>query len=300
MATWRSSRTIAAKGLEKKTKLIITKFMESANNRDAPAQAGRKNWLGDLGSDAAKVSLLLYVSGLIASSFYYSRFSILTLDFVKPQCILIGIYIVILYAALPAIILFGSRKFSISAATTTLVLALCLADAVLGWILNCRRFALLQAVLITFVLQFFLFTNSASIWGTLRNRKLQIAFFLPPPRPKAIVFGLLFILHFSLFWFPRIPAHFGGAKPFTVLAITKTADLPANRFVISKNQPKINNSMDSFSLKLLYETDKDLYFVDDLQSGSDVAGYYVMRIKKDEILRMDYITPKWIHWAGGL
>jgi hypothetical protein len=274
--------------------------MESTNNRDVPVQTGRKNWLSDLGWDVAKIGLMLYVSGLIASSFYYSRFSILTLDFAKPQCILVGIYIVITYAVLPAIILFGSRNFSISAATATLVITLCFADGVLGWILNCRGSTLVQAIVITLVLQVFLFTNSASIWQTLRKRQLQIAFFLPPPKLKTIVFGLLFSLHFSLFWFPRIPAHFGGAKPFKVVVITKTADLPANRFVISKNQPKINKSIDSFSLTLLYETDKDFYFVDDLQSETDLVGYYVMRIRKDEILRIDYVTPKWIRWTGGV
>jgi len=59
---------------------------------------------------------------------------------------------------------------------------------------------------------------------------------------------------------------------------------------MSKNQPQINNSIDSFSLRLLYETDKDVYFVNDLQSGDNLIGYSIMRLKKDEILRMDYVT----------
>jgi len=67
---------------------------------------------------------------------------------------------------------------------------------------------------------------------------------------------------------------------------------------MSKNQPKINNAIDSFSLRLLYETDKDAYFVNDLQSEGNLIGYSVMRLKKDEIVRMDYATPRWVQWKG--
>jgi hypothetical protein len=91
----------------------------------------------------------------------------------------------------------------------------------------------------------------------------------------------------------------GGAKPLAVQVITKTPDLPANRFVSSKNEPKINNAIDSFSLRMLYETDKDVYFVSDLQSEGSLIGSSVMRLKKDEILRMDYTTPRWVQWKGG-
>jgi hypothetical protein len=97
---------------------------------------------------------------------------------------------------------------------------------------------------------------------------------------------------------PRIPAFLSGGKPLPVQVFTKTADLPASRFVISKNQPKINSAIDSFSLRLLYETDRDVYFVNDLESEGNLIGYSVMRLKRDEILRMDYVTPKWVRWKG--
>ena len=69
-------------------------------------QAGRKNWLTGLGFDEAKLGLLLYVLGMVTSSLYYSRFSIATLDLAKTQSILLGIYVVALYAVLPAAALF--------------------------------------------------------------------------------------------------------------------------------------------------------------------------------------------------
>jgi hypothetical protein len=47
-----------------------------ASNSEGNRQIGRKNWLSELGLDAAKLGLLLYVLGLLASSLYYSRFSI--------------------------------------------------------------------------------------------------------------------------------------------------------------------------------------------------------------------------------
>ena len=67
---------------------------------------------------------------------------------------------------------------------------------------------------------------------------------------------------------------------------------------MSKNQPKVNSAMDSYSLRLLYETDRDVYFVSDLKSEDNLIGYSVMRLKRDEILRMDYATPKWVQWKG--
>jgi len=87
--------------------------------------------------------------------------------------------------------------------------------------------------------------------------------------------------------------------PLRVQVFTKTAELPANRFVDSKNHPQINKSLDSYALQLLYETDKDVYFLYDLQTGDTLIGYSVMRLKKDEILRIDYMTPKWVRWEGG-
>ncbi|HJX85172.1 MAG TPA: hypothetical protein VJ723_12585, partial [Candidatus Angelobacter sp.] len=83
---------------------------DNQNSEAGPARSpAARNWLSALGTDAAKLGLVLYLLGLLASSFYYSRFSILTLDFTKTQSILIGVYIVALYAVVPAVVLFVLR-----------------------------------------------------------------------------------------------------------------------------------------------------------------------------------------------
>jgi len=263
------------------------------------SKAGLRNWLADLGLDTAKLGLLLYVLGLLASNLYYSRFSILTLDLAKTQCILVGVYIVLLYAVAPAITLFAAKGIrSATIVSVWFVIVLCLLDLILGLAVGLRRFSLFGVAFLTAALQFFCFTDFTSLGRSLRARRQEMAFMLPPPRAKAMFFALAFCLHFSLSWFPRIPGYLGGAKPLPVQVFTKTPDLPANRFVVSKNHPQINKSIDSFALHLLYETDKDAYFVYDLQAEDNLVGYSVMRLKKDEIVRIDYNTPKWVRWRS--
>lgn len=262
-------------------------------------QASHKNWLTDLGFDAAKLGLLLYVLGLVASSLYYSRFSIATLDLAKPQSILLGVYVVGLYAGLPAAALYSLRRIRrVGVIAAVFAAVLCGLDSVLAYAVSYRSLTLLSVVALTLVLQFFFFADFLSLVHSMLASRLGMDFTLPPPRGKALLFALLFCAHFSRFWFPQIPAFLGGGKPLPVQVFTKTSDLPANRFVMSRNQPKINNAMDSFSLRLLYETDRDVYFVSDLNSDGNLVGYSVMRLKRDEILRMDYSTPKWVEWKG--
>ena len=255
-------------------------------------KTGLRNWLGDLGLDTAKLGLLLYLLGLLASSLYYSRFSILTLDLAKTQCILVGVYIVVLYTAIPVIALFTTKDLSHARAVPLVLLGvLVLSDLVSALAVGYRHLSLVRVVSLTTLLQFLLFSDFGSLWRSLVARSPQIVFLLLPPRAKALVFALLFCAHFSLSWFPQIPAYYGGGKPLSVQVFTKTPELPANRLVDSKNRPQINKSMDSFSLRLLYETDKDAYFVADLEGGDSLMGYSVMRLKKDEFSGSTTIRP---------
>jgi len=274
-------------------------FASQSPTAQGNGQASHKNWLTDLGFDAAKLGLLLYVLGLVASSLYYSRFSIATLDLAKTQSILLGIYVVGLYAALPAAALFSLRRIPwVGIIAAAFVVVLCGLDCSLAYAVSYRSRSLLSVVALTLVLQFFFFADFLSLVRSLLAGRLRIDFALPPPKGKSLAFAVLFCAHFSQFWFPQIPAFLGGGKPLSVQVFTKSPDLPANRFVMSKNQSKINTAMDSFSLRLLYETDRDVYFVSDLKSEGNLIGYSVMRIKRDEILRMDYSTPKWVQWKG--
>ncbi|MCU1284101.1 MAG: hypothetical protein JWO13_451 [Acidobacteriales bacterium] len=250
----------------------------------------RPNWLLTLGLDTAKIGLMLYVLGLVTSGFYYSRFSILTLDFSKAQSIVLGLYVVCLYLGSPLIILYCVRKAPKILAIMALCGILTVLWLVVGFASGYTGVLLGLISISSSVMQILMFVT------TDRDRTLNLT--MLPGRLRSGLFLLIFSFHFSQLYFPQIPVYFGGGRPMRVQVFTKSTDLPANRFVISKNQPQINKSLDSFSLQLLYESDHDVYFINDLKSDNVTVGYSVMRIKKDEIIRVDYMTPKWVQWKG--
>ena len=49
-------------------------------------------------------------------------------------------------------------------------------------------------------------------------------------------------------------------------------------------------------MDLLYESDKDAYFLTEIKANGAVLDHLVTRIHKDEIQRMDYQTPQWVTW----
>jgi hypothetical protein len=75
-----------------------------------------------------------------------------------------------------------------------------------------------------------------------------------------------------------------------VQVFTQPSALPDSRFSDRKNKPQINNQLDSYSLWLLYQTDTDVYLLDDLPPAGTLIDSDVMRIAKIQVLRMDYNT----------
>src|ERR1700744_1622279 len=67
-------------------------------------------WLVSLGLDVSKATLGLYLVGTVVSLCYYSRFSILTLDLIRGQSVLIGCYVVAIYCVIPVIALWLGKK----------------------------------------------------------------------------------------------------------------------------------------------------------------------------------------------
>lgn len=247
----------------------------------------------------AKLGLLLYVSGLLTSSLYYCRFSILTLDLAKTQCILIGVYLLLLYAIIPGGVLLAMKTVRRQGVVSLVLTAsLGILDLIVARAVGYHSLGLARTVFFTAVLQFSLFLDVTNLWRALTRFKLLVAFEVPPSKPQALMVALLCCLQFSFSWFPQIPAYVGGGKPLSVQVFTRTPELPANRFIDSKNHPQINKSMDCFSLRLLYETSSDLYFVSDIDIGGNLASYSVMRLDRGEVIRIDYNTPKWVEWRG--
>jgi hypothetical protein len=262
--------------------------MESA---PAATRKGASRWLSLRGVDAAKAGLALYILGMLTSGAYYARFHILALDFTRIQSIVVGVYLMALYLALPAAFVWCGAQFSGHRAARLLVCLTMLAalDVGLARLLKDGWGNLALTSLSTLALQLFLFVDWKTLLSSLRNRKLQIQMLHQPTREVVVVFGLLVCLHFSLFWFPRIPGNFAGGMPVQVQVFTETPGLPDSRFVSTKDKPQINSQMDSYALWLLYQTDTDVYLLDSLP-GDTLIDDDVMRITQDQVIRMDYNT----------
>ncbi len=258
----------------------------------APPQPGNRHWLNLSGLDAAKAGLALYIVGMLTSGIYYARFHILALDFTRIQSIVVGVYLILVYLAAPAGIVWCVQWIGGQKALRALVGIALLAglDAGVAMLLGCAWFSLIAGTLTTLALQVALFVDWKTLWASLRHRTMELQLLHQPSRETLVALGIFVCLHFSLFWFPRIPGNFAGGKPVPVQVFTENTALPDSRFVDRKNKPKINGQLDSYSLWLLFQTDTDVYLLDSLPADGTLIDNDVMRITKSQVLRMDYNT----------
>jgi len=271
-----------------------TKIEPAAHAAHVPGapHAGASRWLNLRGWDAAKAGLALYVVGMLTSGIYYARFHILALDFTRIQSIVVGVYLVALYLAAPAAAIWCVRLLSshrsIRIATCILLLAAC--DVSLGHLLKVPWGAMPMRSLSTLLLQLMLFVDGHALWVSIRQRRFDLQLMHQPTRARMVALGVFVCLHFSVFWFPRIPGNFAGGLPVQVQVFTETAGLPDSRFAATKNKPQINSQMDSYALWLLYQTDSYVYLLDSLPTNDTLIDDDVMRITQGQVIRMDYNT----------
>ena len=257
----------------------------------AVTRKGASRWLSLRGMDAAKAGLALYIMGMLTSGAYYARFHILALDFTRIQSVVVGVYLIALYLAFPAAFVWFAARLSrlrVVRVLTCLGL-LAVLNAGLAKLVKDSWKNLSVTALSTLALQLILFLDWKTLGASLRNRRLQIQLLHQPTRERIVVFGLVVCMHFSLFWFPRIPGNFAGGMPVEVQVFTETPGLPDSRFASTKDKPQINSQMDSYALWLLYQTDTDVYLLDSLP-GDTLIDDDVMRITQDQVIRMDYNT----------
>jgi hypothetical protein len=257
-----------------------------------PAHMGTSRWLNLRGWDAAKAGLALYILGMLTSGIYYARFHILALDFTRIQSIVVGVYLIGLYLAAPAGAVWCADRISTHRVIRFAVCVVLLAglDAGLGLLLKCTSSTLRLLTVVTLILQLMLFVDWNTFWASLRKRRLEVQLLHQPTRERLVALGLLICLHFSAFWFPRIPGNFAGGMPVQVQVFTQTPGLPDSRFAATKDKPQINSQMDSYALWLLYQTDTDVYLLDSLPAGGTLIDDDVMRITQGQVIRMDYNT----------
>ena len=266
--------------------------MEAAKKTDTAATAEARHWLNLRGIDAAKVGLALYIVGMLTSGLYYARFHILALDFTRIQSIVVGVYLVAIYLATPAACVWLVRHLSRYrlVRVTACILLLAAMDVGLFRLLKPSLRAFEYGVFTTLALQLILFVDWVAVWKSLLTRRLDFQLMHQPTRARLVGWGLVVCLHFSAMWFPRIPGSFAGGTPIYVQVFTSTPGLPDLRFQTIKNHPQINGEMDSYSLWLLFQTDTDVYLLDRLPSKGTLIDDDVMRIPRDQVIRMDYNT----------
>lgn len=245
---------------------------------DLLAWAKQRSW------DWAKVGALLYGLGILITSIYFLRFSVLSLDLLRPHSVLVGSYFVALYLLLPAAFLVVLKPLKRNSAVLVAFSMLLMAkEVVLGWLIGGPP---ATAVVLLVMAQLALFVRF-SVEGKAAFLRFEVV-------PKDVLAGLAFAVLLFLFAstsYGCIPGYLGGGKPILVHVFTETADLPDSRFMQTKNMPQINMALTSFRLRLLYESEDYFYFV--AESQGIMKGYSVMRLKRDQVLRMDYITPVW-------
>lgn len=232
--------------------------------------------------ELATVGAVLYIIGLTITALHNIKFSILAIDLLRPQAIAAGLLFVLWYFALPALILFLRRLPQPTVAVYVFVAAMLAKEVVLWWALAPK--AKLIAVA-TATVQIVMFAMTS--WRVWRPDRMALSV-LPAPYRLAVC-GIVLLLLFAVFLYGAIPAYVGGGGPLLVNVITDKEELAANRFMLTRNAPAVNKSMPSFKLNLLYESDSYLYFV--AESHGKMKGYSVMRLSRDQVLRMDYVTP---------
>jgi hypothetical protein len=231
--------------------------------------------------DSAKVGLSLYVLGMVITAIYYARYSILSVDLVQPQAVVIGVVFAAMFVAYPVAAIFvasfvGGRIRGI----TTFVSLILLKDLALwlSYVPQSWALALCSALIQTLA---FLTLDP------IMTQRRRLVFTAAPPAIQALAALLLVLVLFASTLFGYLPAYLGGGRPVLVDVFTDKPDLLSNRFW--QRHAGANKHIESYRVNLLYEANGYVYFV--AESSHTMRGYAVMRVKRDQILRMDYVAP---------
>jgi hypothetical protein len=225
--------------------------------------------------ELTRAGIVLYLTGLFCTFVFFSQFNILSIDMLKPQCIVIGLYVWLLSVVLPRGLLLACSwiKRSWVSLVTVLILNVGACAALIGWLSPGYFFS--KLLFFSLVLLIYYFNIPSFKW------------LLVPPAIRNYLFIPMLALCFSLSLLGNIPFSLGGTKPAKVYVTWKKDDLLKSRFV--KNDGHYN---------LLYETGSDYYFMEirpDADTG-DIFGYEVNRVAKSEIIKLKFQTDVWLNF----
>jgi hypothetical protein len=226
--------------------------------------------------DFAKIGVVLYGLGLFVNFLHLVQWHVPSGDLVKPAAILIGIYVWLLADTIPR-----ALRYLLSGKTSILsyILFVILLLIVYGL---CQIFTAPDAFV-------------GGIFAVLMTGCACISFWKEPGRAAAgstsgLGRSILFI-PVSLSLYPNIPQYLGGGHPLEVKVCP--ADM---KVMLSQFSSKTYDRDSCIAANLLFEGDKDYYFIDLITTShvEQVVEYRVHKVRKDLIKKIIYLKSNWI------
>lgn len=237
--------------------------------------------------DFAKIGVVLYALGLFVNFLHLVQWHVLSVDLVKPAAILIGIYVWLLADTIPRALrylLSGKETRPGKTSVVSYILFVILLLVVYGL---CQFFTAPDGFL-------------GILFAVLMAGCAAISFWREPSRPaegstnglgRSILFIPVFAVLFSFSMYPNIPQYLGGAHPMEVKVCP--ADM---KVMLSQFSSKTYDKDSCIAANLLFEGDKDYYFVDLITTPhvEQVVEYRVHEVRKDLIKKIVYLKSNWI------
>jgi hypothetical protein len=175
-------------------------------------------WVKQGSWDWARLGAVLYVAGVLISSIYFLRFTILSLDLLRPQSLIVGLYFFALYFIMPAAVLMFLKPLQSIQAILVVFLTLLIAKEMMLRFLIAAPSAKTVALLVT--LQLVLFCRFD--YNKKKKRWLLLRFVVVPKDPLAAMALAVILFVFATTTYGSIPGYLGGGKPILVHVFTKT------------------------------------------------------------------------------
>jgi hypothetical protein len=226
-------------------------------------------------NDLTKTGILLYLMGIFCTFLYFSQFNILSVDFLKPQAIILGIYVWLYGIAIPRLLLAAISRIPFCNRSSVLCLLFFLVSlALLNFLflaaLSALSFSLLIIALCATLVSFFFHFDFK-----------RSGLLLQPSIYRHYLFIPVYCFICSYFFLPKVPYFLGGFMPVKVTVVTTEAGLLQSRF--------------SRSIYLLYETGSEFYFFEKKADAATklVFNYVVKRVPKSQVKKLEIQKDLW-------
>lgn len=233
--------------------------------------------------DFVKIGAGLYLIGLVVMFVYLVQLNVLSIDLIKPQAIVIGLYVWLLADTLPKMVSLMLSKFRLSAMSDHLlfITLLFLVYNLIVW--------LISGFSIKGVVFAFLMVLAVLVFGGFNSK--TTADTPAAPASSSYLLVVVFCVLFSISLFPNIPQYFAGGKP--VLVKIFPADKAVFLSQFSRREPDADGMIEA---DLLYEGGDSYYFIQNvtLDSSDIIFNYRIKKIKKDQVKKIEFTKQNFI------